>query len=224
MKQLDLKVTQEGNDSDWLGYLEVPVRETLQTQGYFRVVLETTPYLIRAETHERHYVVKVEINSGPKYRLDEIHFSGGTVFAEAELRAQFSLHHGELFNASEIRDGLESMTTLYSRKGLIDMTPEPVINIDEKNLLIDVVVKIQEGKQYRVKTVEIHGLDPQAEQALKSQVEPGQVFDEIALRKLIKKHMAGLRTDILNDVIQVRRDVPNDSVDLLVDFRPCPKT
>jgi outer membrane protein assembly factor BamA len=222
--QLDLSVVQEGDDSDWLAQIESLIQETLQKQGYFQVLLSSTPYLIRAEAHGRHYVVNVEIDGGPQYRLDEIHFSGGTVFAEAELRAQFSLHHVDLFDVSELRKGMDSMESLYSRKGFIDMVPRPEINIDVKNLLIDVLFKVDEGKQYHVRDVEIHGIDPQAEQALKSQFGYGQVFDVAPFRNFFEEHKGGLPTDVsLDDAIQVRRDLANASVDIVLDFRPCPK-
>ena len=84
------------------------------------------------------------------------------------------------------------------------------INIDVKNLLIDVLFKVDEGKQYHVRDVEIHGIDPQAEQALKSQFGYGQVFDVALFRNFF-------------DAIQVRRDLANASVDIVLDFRSCPK-
>ena len=69
------------------------------------------------------------------------------------------------------------MARLYSGKGFIDMVPEPETKIDSKSLLIDVLLKVDEGKQFHVRTLEIHGLNPQGEQVLKSQLAPGQVFD-----------------------------------------------
>jgi len=224
IKQLDLSVNRQGDDSEWLGQIEVPIRETLQKQGYFRVLPRTTPYLVRAEGHELHYVVNVEIDSGPQYRLDDIHFSGATVFTAAELTASFSLHHGDLFDVSELRKGMESMTRLYSQKGFIDMVPQPETSLDDKSLLIDVRFRVDEGRQYHVRSVEIHGLDLQAEQALKSQFEPGRVFDGGSLWNLFNERKAVLPTDVsIDDVIHVRHNVANTSVDLLIDFRPCPK-
>jgi len=39
------------------------------------------------------------------------------------------------------------------------------------------------------------------------------------------QHKAEVPTDVsFDDVIQIRRDVANSSVDLIVDFRPCPKS
>jgi outer membrane protein assembly factor BamA len=224
IKQLDLSIARQGDDSDWLGQIQVSIREVLEKQGYFRLVTSITPYLVRAEARELHYVVNVEIDSGPQYRLDEIHFSGATVFTAAELRASFSLHHEDLFDASEIRKGMESMTSLYGRKGFIDMVAQVDTTINGKSLLIDVHFKVDEGKQYDVRTVEIHGLNLQAEEALKSQLEPGRVFDSSSLWNLLKEHNAGLPTDMsFDDAIKVRRDVASTSVDVFIDFRPCPK-
>ena len=45
-------------------------------------------------------------------------FLAGRFLREAELRAQFSLHHGDLFDVSELRKGMESMASLYSREGI----------------------------------------------------------------------------------------------------------
>jgi outer membrane protein assembly factor BamA len=220
----DLSVLRQGDDSEWLGQIEVPIRDTLEKQGYFRAVTRSTPYLTLAEAQELHYVVNVEIDSGRQYRLDEIHFSGETVFAAAELRASFSLHHGDLFDPSEIRAGMESMKKLYDGKGFIDMVPQPETNIDEKSGLIDVLLKVDEGNQFHVRTVEIFGLDLQVEQSLKSQLVPGQVFDERLFWNLLEQDKAAVPTDVtFRDLIQVRRDATSSSVDLLVDFRPCPK-
>jgi outer membrane protein assembly factor BamA len=94
IKSLELHVVREEDDSDWLAQVERPIRDALQRQGYFRVFLRSRPYLIRAEAHERHYQITVEIDSGPQYRLDQITFSGATAFAIAELSEQFSLQRG----------------------------------------------------------------------------------------------------------------------------------
>ena len=83
--------------------------------------------------------------------------------------------------------------------------------------------KVDEGKQYHVRDVEIHGIDPQAERALKSQFGYGRVFDVAPFRNFLEDK-SGLPTDVsLDDAIQVRRDLANASVDIVLDFRSCPK-
>ena len=224
IKSLDLHVVREGDDSDWLAQVERPIRDALQRQGYFRVLLTSRPYLIRSEAHDRQYQITIEIDSGPQYRLDQITFSGATVFAIAELRKQFSLQHGDLFDVQELWNGMASITRIYSAKGFIDMISKPEEKIDEKSRLVDVAFKVDEGRQYHVRTVEVHGTST-LEQALKSQFVPGEVFDIGAFRNFVREHSPELPKAVpVDDAIQVRRDATKPTVDILVDFRPCPAT
>jgi len=225
IQQLNLNVALAEADAGWLGEVERPIREAIRKLGYFRVLLTTTPYLVLAESRERHYVVSVEIESGPQYRLGELRVSGTRVFPADQLRDQFLLQHGELFDVPKIRQGLESIAKLYGSKGYIDATPEPDTTIDEKNGTIDVVIKVDEEKQYRVRMVETHGLALEAERLLKSRLEPGQVFDSVAFWKFFDEHKAALPQDVmLDDAIQVRRDISSATVDLTVDLRHCPES
>jgi outer membrane translocation and assembly module TamA len=224
IKQLKLSVGQGEDDSNWLAEIEAPVLDALQKEGYFQALLTSTPYLIQSEASVRHYVIRVEIESGRQFRLGEIKFSGMTVFSVAELRTQFSLRHGDLFDVPELRKGMDSVARLYSSKGFIDMTPEPEFQIDDKGLLISVLVKTDEGKQYRVGNVEVHGLDHQMEEALKSRLGAGQVVDGISMRNFFQERQAGLPNIPLEEAIHLRRNFADATVDFVVDFRTCPTT
>jgi Surface antigen variable number repeat len=223
IQQLNLTVALPEADSGWLFEVENPIREAMRSLGYFKVLVTATPYLVLAASHERRYVVSVEIESGPQYRLGGLQVSGATVFRADQLRDQFLLHRGELFDVAKIREGLESIGRLYGSKGYIDATPEPDTTVDGENGIIDLLVKVDEGGQYHVRMLETHGLDPKTERLLKSRLEPDQVFDSVAFRKFFDEHKAALPREVsLNDAIHVRRDVGDASVDLTVDFRPCP--
>ena len=223
IEQLNLTVALSEADSGWLFEVENPIREVMRSLGYFKALVTVTPYLVLAGSQERRYVVSAEIESGPQYRLGELQVSGASVFPADEVRDQFLLHRGELFDVAKIRQGMESVGRLYGSKGYIDVTPEPDTTVDDENGIIDVLIKVDEGGQYHVRMVETHGLDPKTERLLKSRFEPGQVFDSVAFRKFFDEQKAALPLSVsLNDAIHVGRDVGDASVDLTVDFRPCP--
>ena len=223
IQQLNLTIALSEADSGWLFEVVNPIREAMRSLGYFKALVTATPYLVLAASQERRYVVSVEIESGPQYRLGELQVSGATVFPADELRDQFLLHRGELFDVTKIRQGMESIGRLYGSEGYIDVTPEPDTTVDEENGIIDLLIKVDEGGQYHVRMVETHGLDPKTERLLKSRFEPGQVFDSLAFRRFFDEQKAALPRGVsLNDAIQVRRDVRDASVDLSVDLRPCP--
>jgi outer membrane protein assembly factor BamA len=224
IKKLDLRQAQHGDESDWLWQVESEIRDTAQKQGYFKTLLTMKPpYLVQSEAHELRYIVRVEVDSGPQYHLDQITFSGATVFGAKELRDQFSLHQGDLFDAPEIRNGMDSLSRLYQRLGYIDMVPEPEININEKDKEISVVLKIQENQQYHVKTIEIYGLSPAVEQAAKSQITPGEVFNSKSIEDLVERYKSEVPSNVsIIDVNRIGRDRTTATIDIVLDFRACP--
>ena len=223
IKKLELRQAQHGDESDWLWQVESEIRDTAQKQGYFKTLLTVKPYLVQSEVHELRYIVRVEVDSGPQYHLDQITFSGATVFGAKELRQQFFLHQGDPFDPVEIRNGMDSLLRLYERLGFIDMVPEPEININEKDKQISVVLKIQENQQYHVKTIEIYGLSPAVEQAAKSQITPGEVFNSKSIEDLVERYKSEVPSNVsINDVIRIGRDRTTATIDIVLDFRACP--
>jgi outer membrane protein assembly factor BamA len=217
--------TNHQSDDDWNGEVGEFIHLALQNRGYFRSLVTTTPYLVRAGAGDQLYVLAPDIESGAQYRMGEIKFSGATVFSAAELRKQFAIQREDVFDVSKIREGLDSMTRLYGSKGFIDQVPEPEISIDDKPQRIDILLKVDEGKQYFVGTVSIQGLDSKVEQLLQSQLVPGQVFDDYALRQFLKEHKAELPENLSDDdVLRINRDARTATVNVIVDSRPCPST
>ena len=221
IRALDLHVNPGEADQDWVGTVEFPIREALQERGYFRAVLTVTPYLIRAEADEQRYAVSFEVDSGPQYRLHMIQVSGATAFSPEELKGSFSMDPEDLFNVPKVREGIDSLSRLYGKKGFIDMVATPETKMDENNR-IDLLIEVEEGKQYRLGSVEILTSDRNLAQLLKSQLNPGQLFDDDFVRALVQENKALLPKDVsTQDVIQVRRDKRNGVADLILDFQPC---
>jgi outer membrane protein assembly factor BamA len=106
------------------------------------------------------------------------------VFSEAQLIEQTRLNTGDIFDVSKVRDGLEEMRRRYARKGYIDCTIEPTIKLDDEKNLIDLTLRVQEERAYRVRSFEIFGLDENTRNRLSSQLPlaPGEIFDVDSVR------------------------------------------
>src|SRR6266481_2175509 len=221
--------TPEESDSSWIDEAVSPVRDSLLNQGYFKAVVEGTPYLVRALAAEKLYVLRVTVDSGSKFMLGNIRFTtaSGTplVFSEALLRQQFQLQDGGLFDVSKIRDALEAIGKLYGSKGYIDATPEPDTTIDEKSSRIDLFIKVDEQKPYRVAKIELLGLRTKAQNELTPPQQIGDFFNPALWHTFFKDNMNRLPPDSSPERnMPVLRDSANGTVDIMLDFRPCPKT
>src|SRR6266852_2233198 len=225
----ELWVTPEEPDSSWVSQALNPLREAIRSQGYFRTNVEGTTYLVRAEAKERLYVLRVTIDRGPQYRLGNLWFASASesplVITDASLRQQIHLHEGDLFDVSKIRDGLEAIGRLYSSKGYIDATPEPDTTIDESGSRIDLLIKVDEQKPYRIAKIEVLGLGKKAQIELSAPQQVGDFFNPALWHTFFKDNKTRLPPDSSpNRNMPVSRDTANGTVDITLDFRPCPKT
>ncbi len=223
----DLWTTPEESDSSWVAEALDPIRDSLRSQGYFRSNVEGTPYLALAQTNERRYLLSIAIASGPKYRLGTIRFASASdrslVFPEVLLRQQFQLQDGDLFDVSKIRDGLEAIGRLYGSKGYIDAIPEPDTTIEEERSRIDLLIKVDEEKPYRVAKIEFLGLSTKAQNELTTPQQMGDFFNPALWHTFFKDNEPRLPPDSSpSRNMPVSRDTTNGTVDITLDFRPCP--
>jgi hypothetical protein len=220
-------VAEDEPNISWVDEALYPIAETLRNQGYFKTSVEGTPYLVRALPAERRYVLRVVVDSGPKFKLGQIRFASGSgtplVFPEALLRQRFRVQEGEVFDVSKIRDGLEAIGRLYGSKGYIDATPEPDTTIDEKGSRIDLLIKVDEERPYSIAKIEFLGLESTSQKYLSVPQETGDVFNPILWVNFFRDNRSYLPAAASSEKkMGIRRNVKDGTVDIDMDFRPCP--
>lgn len=228
VRQQGLWTTPGEPDSSWVVEALIPVRDALQEQGYFKADVEGIPYLALAQVNQRRYVLVITVEAGPQYRLGHVRFASATdstlVFSEAILRQQLQLQEGDMFDVTKIRQGLESISRLYGSKGYIDATPETDTTIDEKNLRMDLLIRVDEQKPYRIAKIELLGLRTKAQNELTPPQQIGDFFNPALWRTFFKDNMNRLPPDSSPERnMPVLRDIAYGTVDIMLNFRPCPE-
>lgn len=206
---------------------EVGAREPLRDRGYFKVVATASLTTRWAEGADVYVAVDVHANLGPQYRTGDIRMESAdpdvplTMSLEV-LRGALPLQRGELFNVERVRAGLENLGRLYGREGYIDMTPEPDTQVDEDRKTIDLVIRIDQQKQYRVGSIEFLGVNAATrERLMESLPKPGEVLDMGRLNEFFKVNNAILPSDVSRDDVTVKRDNRARTVAISFDFRTC---
>ena len=127
------------------------IRADFQERGYFRAVIQSPSSLPLGLTdgHQSLRVI-VSINPGDQFRLRNISIQSGapdqTLSISAEtLRKQFHLRDGDLFNTTEIREGLKRVQQLYASRGYASATTIPDTEVDNASHHIDLKLRITEG-------------------------------------------------------------------------------
>jgi len=112
------------------------------------------------------------IHEGPRYRVNEVRFSGNTVFSDDELAERLKLRRGEFFQAIWLRRDARMLRNTYGELGYIEATVQPkrrymdpdaplpdwaAALVDEKPALLNVVFEITEADQYAIGRIDIRG-------------------------------------------------------------------
>jgi outer membrane protein assembly factor BamA len=215
---------------DWLEELQdVGILGTLQDLGYFKAKVKVDARLLDGNERRNRYALTLHIEEGWQYRLGNVRFKPEDpdkpplAFSAGDLRQRVHMRRGDLFSAGTVRSSIEEITKLYATKGYIDMVPEPVVRNDDGRGAIDLIMKIDEGKQYRVGQVDFFGLDESSQNQLKPQLRPGEPFNTALVDELLKRNKSLLPDDASWQDVHLTRNTKEGVVDVRFDFYSCPK-
>jgi outer membrane protein assembly factor BamA len=206
---------------------EVAVRGALQNRGYFKATPAAKLTTTGNQGTEISVAAIISAEPGPQYRAGDIRVEsadGSSLqFSPAVLRGLIPLQTGDLFNVGAIRTGLDNLRRAYAREGYVDMTAEPVTEIDEAHETIDTVLRINQEAQYRIGSIELLGVNAATQQKLlKSLPKSGEIFDGTRIEDFLKVNRSILPPDVSKDDVNVSRDLKARTVAILFDFRTCP--
>lgn len=168
------------------------VRKLYTEQGYVNAKVD---YAVSMESNNQAVVV-VDVIEGARLLIKKVSFEGNRAFPESELKGLIATKEEWLFSFITNRGVLDRdmltndiaiLSTHYYDNGYIDhRISEPAILRGRDG--IEVVIRIDEGKQYRVGKVELGGdLIVDGRELLKSvKLTTGQIFRGSRLREDIK--------------------------------------
>lgn len=100
------------------------------------------------------------INEGPRYRVRNVSFIGNSAFTSEQLASMIELkpESGDApeFNSSKMNQDVVALRDLYGGEGFVFSSIEAEPRFLEEPGLLDVVYKIEEGKQYVVGSINVH--------------------------------------------------------------------
>jgi outer membrane protein insertion porin family len=188
----------------------------------------------------------VPVTEGNRYRVGNFNFEGNTIVKGEALRPFFKLEEGDYYNEEKIRKGLDKAREVYGAGGYYEFTAYPDLAprdapaaaandpagppaptpaaTDGKSgpPIVDVTMRVQEGKQYFVNRITFHGNTTTRDNVIRREmrlVEQG-VFNTEALKYSVRRlNQLGYFKALEGDAIQVEK-TPNadNKVDVTLAF------
>jgi outer membrane protein insertion porin family len=109
----------------------------------------------------RWLTIRFIINEGPRYRVRNVSFIGNRAYSSDQLETMLELKPGEEnpnpeFNVTKMNLDVVSLKDLYGSQGFVYANVEAEPRFLEEPGLLDLVYKIDEGKQYVVGNINVH--------------------------------------------------------------------
>jgi outer membrane protein insertion porin family len=164
--------------------------------------------------------IKVDLEEGKLYHLNNITFSGVKFFRtpEALMTPLFQMAKGDVFSTTKLRKGLENMRKLYGDFGFIDFVAEPSFDPMPDSGLIDMSLSVDEGKQFFVRRIDFSGNTTTRDKIIRREllIDEGQIFNnrlwELSILRLNQLgYFEPLKAE---DAADIKRDTKTDTVDL----------
>jgi outer membrane protein insertion porin family len=204
--------------SEWLN--EVAERARIlcwQSRGFFKAKVTPEAQQLPNDNATQQYDVNLTVDEGLQYRLGGIAFENNKVFPSEQLRGAVPLTNGDIFSAEAIRHGIEKLRRLYGESGYINMTSVPDTLVDDEQRLIWLKWDIDEGRQFRVSSIDFAGAPVGLEPQLKANapINIGNIYNSTALDQYVAQLSAALRRCLsIEDDVIVRSDSQHATVSI----------
>ena len=179
------------------------VRAEFQNRGYFKVLVEDAKTEIRDTGHTGFHIpliqsgqgksvdITMPIVEGARYHLGSITFKNNKAIQNTKaLRSLFPMKDGDIFSREKVAKGLENMRKAYGTQGFINFTSVPDTKFDDDKKIVDLVIDVDEGKQFYVRRIEFQGNTTTRDKVIRREIalEEGQIYNsnywELSLLRL----------------------------------------
>jgi len=162
MKKLVPVYQENAVDDDLLNEGRRNLRDYLQTKGYFDVNVEVA----RRPQGPDHLNIVYTIDPGQKHKLKAVKVEGNKYFDTETIRERMAVQPSSLllqngrFSQRLLAGDLDSIKALYQANGFLDVkvTAEVEEEYEGRKDDLAVIVKISEGPQTRVQTLQLEGV------------------------------------------------------------------
>ena len=93
---------------------------------------------------------------------------------------------------------------------------------DDAHQTVSVILELNQGQKYRVRSIQIVGLEEAMERDLRAKLKRGDVMNTQLLRDFYAENKAELAANASVSDVKMTRDTQNGTVDLSFDFRALP--
>ena len=129
--------------------------------------------------------VTIGITEGDQFRTGAIAFKGDLLEKEDVLAQSVKLKSGEVFNRSNLRADVQTLTDLYADKGYAFTNVTPISKVDPEKRVVDITYDFEKGEKVYIDRITITGNTKTRDKVLRRElkVAEGETYSSTGLKK-----------------------------------------
>ncbi|MDG1928933.1 MAG: outer membrane protein assembly factor BamA, partial [Nitrospinaceae bacterium] len=196
-KDKELAETMETSENTWWNFLDdsgVYQKDVLkldlfriegfyQDSGYLRVKVLEPKIDINKKDNRIHIIIPVE--EGPQFRINSLEVQGDNTIPHDEIKKSIITKKGAIYNVSQLRQDIVTVTDMYSSKGFAYADINPLTKIDDQIHTVDLSIDIDKGKKVYVGEINLLGNIQTKDNVIRREfrLKEGEVFDGSKLKR-----------------------------------------
>ncbi len=211
------------------GYFQARVGEPVVIdQGYRRTglpLLKLLPLPLVTSKDDTLRIV-IPITEGRVFRVGDLKVEGNSIFSEQQILAYIGLKKGEIIDGKRLQEGVyEDLKKVYGGQGFVQYTAEPEPDFKDnpanpKEGLVDIVIKIDEGKQFSLRRLEFVGNTFTRDRVMRREflINEGDIYNQNYLEISVARLNQTQYFDPVDkdQDVEIRTDEEQGNVDLVV--------
>ena len=137
--------------------------------------------------------ISIKVNEGSRYRINKISFEGNKIYKDSTLLSHLDFKPGDIYNTKKFEQNLKGnenqtdVASLYLDNGYLGFNAETEEKDVGKNR-VDVTVKIEENRQYRIGMISFNGNTKTQDKVIRRELYtiPGQYFNRADLIRSLR--------------------------------------
>ena len=201
------------------------IRDLYKSSGYKNVVLgdpkvevrALNPAAVATKDQKRRMFLTIPIEEGERWKFGQVTIEGNQIYTDQALLRAFESRPGGWLRSKVIDDGVKQVSDLYHNTGYIFARIEPEL-VERDGRVADVVVRVQEGEQFKVGRIEFQGNDRTKDKVLRRELRlyEGGLMNVTAIRNSVTKvNQLGYFKLNEEDPVEIDTDTEKKKVNLV---------
>jgi outer membrane protein insertion porin family len=173
----------------------------------------------------KHADITMVVDEDQRYYLGKFTFNGMKLFRTPDLiaRSVFGMGSGDVFSTEKLQKGLENLRKLYGNFGYIDFVPEPDPQPVPGTNKVDLVINVDEGKQFFVRRIDFQGNTTTRDKVIRREllIDEGDLFsNQLWETSILRLNQLGyFETLKPEDAADIKKDTKTNTVDLTLKLK-----